>query len=100
MMTMSKHLRFNDPDYVPCRTCRDRKDLQKQLRKTQRKLDRLEKRHTDKVEDFEDTIRCLRRNAKARRLEMDGQHQELVLLRKQLRSVLHQLHAARNGHDA
>lgn len=89
MMTMSKHLKFNDPDYVPCKTCRDRKRIQTELIRTAKKLDRHEQRHKEQVKDLNDTIRILRKHAKQRRSELDKREIEILQLREHIRSLVH-----------
>jgi septal ring factor EnvC (AmiA/AmiB activator) len=97
MMTMSKHLKFNDPDYVPCRTCRDRKKIQTELIRTSKKLERHEQRHEEQIKDLTETIKALRTNAKQRRAELDKQEAEIVYLRKQVRSLVYSLESTGDG---
>ena len=97
MMTMSKHLKFNDPSYVPCRTCRDRKKIQTELIRTAKKLERHEQRHEEQITDLKETIKALRANAKQRRAELDKQEAEIIYLRKQIRSLVYSLESGGDG---
>lgn len=97
MMTMSKHLKFNDPDYVPCKTCRNRKKIETELIRTAKKLDRREQRNKEKIEDLNETIHLLRRTARKRRSEMDKQEAEISYLRKQVGSLVHSIESGRDG---
>lgn len=94
---MSKHLNFNDPEYVPCRTCRDRKHIQTELIRTSRKLERHEQRHEEQITDLKETIKALRKNAKQRRAELDKQEAEIIYLRKQIRSLVYSIESGRDG---
>jgi len=97
MMTMSKHLKFNDPEYVPCRTCRDRKEIETELIRTAKKLDRHEQRYNEKLEDLQETVAILRKKARERRSTVDKQEAEIVYLRKQVRSLVHSTGSSRDG---
>ena len=81
---MTTDLPLAEPGYVACRTCRDRRDLAKRLRKAQRRIEILERRLDREQANHQDTLGRLRQELQEQRTEYTSLHKEVVYLKRRV----------------